>query len=185
MKVNKANSRRGFSSIMAVIFVALFSMLAISFTAISGINIQVSKNHRDMSAAQAASESGLEFIHYLINDYIANGADKTFDNTVSDDDAVNTFNDLASYLQDKLNGNLLSSYQSIGNVVSFSENGSTGLELLIPEVSVTSSQQVNFSLKFRQYNNDLKSLEVISTGRAGQSHETALSIMNKKAKMLR
>ena len=58
----KRFSRRGFSSLMATIFVALFAVLAISFVSLSNINVQMARNHRDVNSSLSAAESGLEYL---------------------------------------------------------------------------------------------------------------------------
>ncbi len=41
-----SKTNRGGSSILAVFFVSLFSVLAVSFAAVSNLNVQVSNNHK-------------------------------------------------------------------------------------------------------------------------------------------
>jgi hypothetical protein len=169
----KRYSSGGFSSVMAVIFVTLFSVLAISFTAMNDINVQMSRNHRDLYAAQAAAESGLEYAKYLIRDYIIYGADSTVRNVVSSDDAMNSFENLAAYLQDEL-GELVG--QTIPDPVTFSSSGQTGRELVIPVIAFSSGDRAGFSLKVRQYNNDPKTLDIVSTGNmAGTSRSVRVN----------
>jgi len=78
-------------SVLAIFFVVLFSVLAVSFASMSNLNVQMSRNHRDIVAAQAAAESGLSFMNALVKKYILYGAEKTFQNVVSDDEAADTF----------------------------------------------------------------------------------------------
>lgn len=83
MKKNKKSCRGG-TSILAMFFVSLFAMLAISFAGMGNINVMMSRNHRDVAESQAAAESGLEYASYLINDYIQFGTViETNENTVS------------------------------------------------------------------------------------------------------
>ncbi|MCK5270708.1 MAG: pilus assembly PilX N-terminal domain-containing protein, partial [Sedimentisphaerales bacterium] len=75
--------RRGFSSILAVIFVSLFSVLGISFFSMTNINLTMADNHYRTAQAQAAAESGLAYAGYLIGSYIREESPYTFDQTLS------------------------------------------------------------------------------------------------------
>jgi len=97
-------SRRGFSSLMATIFVALFAVLSISFTAITNINVQMSKNHRDIQMAHSAAESGLEFAAYLVNTYAPPTEAYSAYNTVSESEAIETFGYFANHVESLLAG---------------------------------------------------------------------------------
>jgi predicted outer membrane repeat protein len=58
--------RRGVVAVISMMYLVLFSALAIgAYTAISN-SIQVSYNQRDVNAARAAAESGMEFIRYQL-----------------------------------------------------------------------------------------------------------------------
>lgn len=87
----------GGSSVLAVFFVSLFSVLAISFTAVSNTNVQVSHNHSQMITAQAAAESGLAYAHGLFTDWTPV---KTSRNTVSDTEAAQTWQSFAEHVRD-------------------------------------------------------------------------------------
>jgi PilX N-terminal len=177
---------KGFSSILAMIFVALFSVLAISFTAMSNINVQMSRNHRDLSAAQAAAESGLEYMDYYIINYIDNQAPKTSNNIVDDTDSSIVYHDFTSFLREQMSSSVLPVNQSIGEPVTFSNDGRTGLEVAIPLISFSSDNRAGFSLTIRQYNDDPQTLNIVSTGTmAGVSREVSINYsMVKDTQML-
>jgi hypothetical protein len=176
----------GFSSVLAMIFVALFSVLAISFTAMSNINVQMSRNHRDLSAAQAAAESGLEYMHHFIVSYIDNQAPKTLNNIVDDTDSSIVYNDFTSFLREQMSSSVLPANQSIGEPVTFSNDGRTGLEVAIPFIGFPSDNRAGFTLTIRQYNDDPQTLNIISTGTmAGVSREVSINYsMVKDTQML-
>ncbi len=98
------NKQRGGSSILAVFFVSLFSVLAISFTSMTNVNVQMAKNHHDMSAAQAASESGLEYARLLVNTYTPPPAAQSANKDVSQSEAEATFDFFYDHVSDYLNG---------------------------------------------------------------------------------
>ena len=58
--------RRGAVSIIAMVFVVLFSVLAVGAYSSITNSIQTSYNQRDVNAARAAAESGMEFIRYQL-----------------------------------------------------------------------------------------------------------------------
>jgi hypothetical protein len=101
MRTKMAN-RRGGSSIMAVFFVTLFSVLALSFTSMSTVNVSMARNHRDLTGAQAATESGLAYARFLVNSYIPPTAAYTTQNTVSLTEAQSTFGYFAAHVQTTL-----------------------------------------------------------------------------------
>ena len=53
--------------IVSMIFVLIFSALAISMATVSGNNVQLASNHRDLNAALAAAQSGQEVLRYLLS----------------------------------------------------------------------------------------------------------------------
>lgn len=65
--------RRGFSSILATFYVALFAGLAVAFAAMTGLNSEVAGNARKEQVALTAAESGLSIIRYHITQLQAEG----------------------------------------------------------------------------------------------------------------
>lgn len=59
--------RRGIASALAMIYLVLFSALALGFFAQTTLSVQVSGNERRGAAAQAAAESGLAFLRYQLS----------------------------------------------------------------------------------------------------------------------
>lgn len=58
--------RRGIASVLAMLFLILFSVLAIGFYASSTLSAQVSRNEKVAAEAQLAAESGLQFMRYQL-----------------------------------------------------------------------------------------------------------------------
>ncbi|MBN1845054.1 MAG: hypothetical protein JW810_05185 [Sedimentisphaerales bacterium] len=104
---------RGGTSLLAVFFVSLFAVLAISFTAMSNINVQMSRNHRDVKLAQSAAESGLEFAAYLVGSYVPPTDAYSPNNEVSESEARSTFSYFACHVQNLLYGSPLLGGQGI------------------------------------------------------------------------
>ena len=83
MKIRKRKSvrrpsRRGFTSVMAMLYLVLFSALSLGFYTATTMSVQVSKNERSMYVASIGAESGLHFMRYqmgLIDVTINTGGD--------------------------------------------------------------------------------------------------------------
>ena len=60
---------RGVAAISALIFSAIFAILAISFIASSQTLVELSRNERCIGRAQAAAESGLEYMKNLLSQF--------------------------------------------------------------------------------------------------------------------
>ena len=53
--------------ILSMIFIAVFSALAVSMVTMSGNNIQLAENQRNADCARACAESGFDVIRYWLN----------------------------------------------------------------------------------------------------------------------
>ena len=58
--------RRGLASVLAMLFLVLFSTLAVGFYAATTLSAQVAKNERSLTTAQSSAESGMEFMRYQL-----------------------------------------------------------------------------------------------------------------------
>ena len=58
----KGQKQRGAVLILSLIFIFIFSALAISMATISGTNVQIADNQRKVNNAFASAESGLEIM---------------------------------------------------------------------------------------------------------------------------
>ncbi len=65
-KLIRAN-RRGVALIMAMIFVLIFSGLAVGIAAISGANAQIANNYRHANRALESAQSGLEVVRFYLD----------------------------------------------------------------------------------------------------------------------
>jgi len=160
----KHKKQRGGTSIIAVFFVALFAVLALSFTAMSNVNVQMSRNHHHMAAAQSAAESGLQYAGFLIDSYISEEQPYTFEQSLSSSDMMNLFTDFSSHASSLLDGSLVLSGGNITGLVVFSEGGLTGRQFSIPALQLSPGETCQFSLLFRQFDDTPESIEVISEG---------------------
>ncbi|MHC4168214.1 MAG: pilus assembly PilX family protein [Planctomycetota bacterium] len=56
--------------IVSMIFVVIFSALAICMATVSGNNVQLANNHQDLNSALAAAQSGHEVMRYLLSNIL-------------------------------------------------------------------------------------------------------------------
>ncbi|MBC8218431.1 MAG: hypothetical protein H8E73_08200 [Planctomycetes bacterium] len=65
--------RRGFALIMSMIFVLVFSALAVSMVTISGTNVQIADNLCKANRARASAESGLQIVRFWLSNVSISG----------------------------------------------------------------------------------------------------------------
>ncbi len=58
--------RRGIACVLAMLFLVLFSVLALGFYSSVTMSVQIAKNDRTMSKAQMSAESALRFVRYQV-----------------------------------------------------------------------------------------------------------------------
>src|SRR5438067_5983144 len=58
--------RRGITSMIAMLFLVVVTVLSIGFFSTTTISVQISKNDRDAKNAQFAGESGMQFVRYQL-----------------------------------------------------------------------------------------------------------------------
>ncbi|MHC4114678.1 MAG: pilus assembly PilX family protein [Planctomycetota bacterium] len=144
MRAQKSYSliRRGVVLILAMVFVAVFSVLSLSIATMSGTNLQIAENHRTANAALSATESGLEVFRYWLSDLSVSPS-------MSASERLTTVaNDLKSSLND-------------ANIsTSFSFDGS---EITISTISLGSQSNQSFTAAIQQIDTDTLQLEIIGT----------------------
>lgn len=57
-------NRRGFSSVLAMLFLVLFSTLAIGFYSTTTMSSQIARNQQSLALAQAGAEAGTQYMRY-------------------------------------------------------------------------------------------------------------------------
>src|SRR5438128_2271904 len=65
-RTRRLSRRHGLSSLMAMLFLVLFSTLAVGFYTASGTSAQISGNNRKLSLAQSGAEAGTQYIRYRL-----------------------------------------------------------------------------------------------------------------------
>ena len=89
--------RRGAALIISMIFVLVFSALAVSMATLAGTNVQVASNQHKVNLALSAAQSGLECGKYIVATVTL---DETGYNYVTDAQANKVWIDLYQHLWD-------------------------------------------------------------------------------------
>ena len=138
-------TRRGSALVLSIMFIAIFSALAVSLATLSGANVQVAQNHQKAGTTRACADSGLEVVRYWMSQVAISG-------TTEDDER---FTAIASSLEDALTdaGVTNLNTESTASTISFSD------------VSLDSTRDQSFSAVLTRIDNDHIQLDV--TGHHG------------------
>jgi hypothetical protein len=145
--------RKGSALVMSLMFVVMFSALAVAVAGISGANVQIAENHRKLDNTRACAESGLEVLRYWMSKVEISGTTE----------ADQRFSLLATTLQSEL-----STAQATNIVPAYSSSTIT-----IPSVSLNSNLGQTFSAVLTKIDNDNIQLDV--TGHYGPFSRTIRS----------
>ena len=143
-------NRRGVVLIISLIFVLIFSALAVSMATLSGTNVQLASNQQKVNSALLAAQSGLQVMQYWLTRV-------TIPNSTVPSNYLST---IVNTLQNDLAAN------SISNI-SLNYDGST---ITVPPVLLASTGDMKFEAAIRQLNDD--TLEMDVTGTNGQITRT-------------
>lgn len=133
---------KGAAFVTSMIFVLVFSALAVSMATLSGTNLQISENQRKNDCARACAESGLEIMRFWLSRFSVAG----------DTEPALVFQTLATSLQDDLAAN------DITNITT-THNSSI---ITIPSVTLDSENSKSFSAEIIQL--DPETLQMDVTG---------------------
>ena len=140
--------RRGAALIISMIFVLVFSALAVSMASLSGNNLQLAENQRKADRARACAESGLEITRLWLSRV-------SISSTIPQEAR---FNEIASSFQSEAHG--------ISNITPIYNSSS----ITIPSVTLNSAKEQSFSAVITQI--DAETLQVDVTGVYGSLTRT-------------
>lgn len=98
--------RRGAALIISMIFILVFSALAVSMASLSGVNLQIADNQHKVNGAFVSAESGLEIMRYWLSRIYILGSTPPADilstaaNSLQNDLATNGISNIALYYDD-------------------------------------------------------------------------------------
>jgi len=145
------NRRQGSALIISMIFVLIFSALAVSMATISGTNLQIAENQRKANRARACAESGLEIVRLWLNQ-------------------VSILGSTAEELQfSEIAASFQSAAYAISNITDITYNSSS---ITIPAVMLNSAEGQSFSAAIIPHPLDPETLQVDVTGVHGPVAKT-------------
>ena len=150
--------QRGAAFIISMIFVLVFSALAVSIATLSGTNLQIADNQRKANRALGCAESGLDILRFWLGRIYMPGMTHQNDR----------FSYLANFLQDDLTVNNISNIPVAvdANRISIGSGGSGGNPVVL-----YSSPAQYFSAEIQQTSNiDILQMDV--TGSSGVVQRT-------------
>jgi Tfp pilus assembly protein PilX len=134
-----------------MIFVLVFSALAVSMASLSGVNLQIADNQRKVNSALSAAQSAMECGKYIVKDTL-NYLPSTTHNYVTADEAEATWNILCARVQ--------AQPWVAGKAATPTEN-----EIITPAISFGAA---NASFQVRFYRDDTNSIQLEGIGVDGQ-----------------
>jgi len=151
--------RRGVVVVLAMVFLAMFSALAVALAMASGSNVQVASNQHKVNGALHAAQSGLECAKYMVK--TVTGLAQTNTNTVSNAQANQTWTSLCSYVQTtRLDG------KTVAAASRFTDSLGSGDQLGTPALR-TGVASAQFTIRFYRYDADPRTIKIQSTGTDG------------------
>ena len=142
--------QHGSALVLSIMFIAIFSALAVALATQSATNVQVAENHRKAGATRACADSGLEVVRYWMSQVAISGT------TASEA----RFGAITTSLQEVLTENGVTNL----NIVS------TASTISITEVSLDTARDQSFSAVLTKIDDDHIQLDV--TGHHGPIERT-------------
>ena len=94
-----SHKRSGAALIISMIFVLIFSALAVSMASLSGTNVQLADNQQKVNSALSAAQSGSEVGKYLVTSYSKSAAAVMTDDYITQADKDQTWQNFRTYVQ--------------------------------------------------------------------------------------
>lgn len=163
-KIKYSAVRRGTVLIITMIFVVIFSALAVSMAALSNTNLQLSSGQHKGSNALSAAHSGLE-----VAKYIASGTalESTGYNYITSEQADSTWLALCQQLQTSAPGGV-----NVPAASHFTDTIGSGDQIETASINFASTGE-DFSIRFYRYDSDSNTIMLQSTGSDGDYTRTA------------
>lgn len=147
--------------VLAMVFIVMFSALAVAFASFSGTNVQVATSHHTGNKALHAAQSGLECAKYLVTSVTqsASWPAPTDKNYVTDEQADTVWTVLCQYAQDtRIDGLTVPEPTAVAG----------GQELVMPAMGFGSGNG-QFVLRFSRSDAKPRVIHIESTGTFGQA----------------
>ncbi|MBN2128731.1 MAG: pilus assembly PilX N-terminal domain-containing protein [Sedimentisphaerales bacterium] len=153
------HSEHGAVLVLSMIFVVIFSALAVAMAGLAGTNVQVASNHRRVNVALCAAQSGLECAKYIVS---TASFGETNLNYVTVEQADQVWANLCQHARDlELDG------QTMPGPSSFSDAGGSGDAIVTPVIDLGNAG-ARFAVRFYRYDSDPFVIRTQSVGTNGQ-----------------
>ena len=155
-RARRFNQRhRGATLIVSMVFVLVFSALAVSLASLSGTNVQVAANQHRAQTALYAAQSGLECAKYIVT---TASLGETNMNYVTTEQANQVWTALCTHIQSQaLDG------KSVPSATSFTDAGGSGDQIMTPPLDFGEGN-VDFRVRFYRYASNPKTVLMEALG---------------------
>ena len=150
IKKSAYRMRNGAALVLSMIFVLIFSALAVSMASMSGVNVQIADNQHHVNSTLAAAHSGMEIIRYHLSNITVPG-------NIDDENRL-------SYVVSRLQNNLAQAGNT--NIPTYYANNT----LYIRPVTLDSESTQSFTATFTAPDDDTLQISVV--GINGQFRRT-------------
>jgi hypothetical protein len=155
VKESTYRKRKGTVLIISMIFVLVFSALAVSMATLTGSNSQLASNQHKVNSALSAAESGLDCGKLIVATVTL---PETGQNFVTDEQANQVWSELCLHLQNTaLDG------QTVSSATRFNDLLGSGDQIVTSAINF-GSVNTNFTLRFYRYDEDPQTIKLQSTG---------------------
>lgn len=151
--------RQGAVLIISMIFILIFSALAVSMATLSGTNVQLASNQHKVNSALSAAQSGLECGRFILATYepIATSDGQQ----VTQGQAEETWAALCSHIQDlQIDG------RAVANANRFTDSVGSGDQIITPQINF-GAPNASFRVRFYRYDADPYTIQLQSIGTDG------------------
>jgi hypothetical protein len=153
--------RRGAVLVLSMIFIVVFSALAVALASLSNANVEVASNQYKVSQALHAAQSGLECAKYLVKT-VAN-MPETGINYVTDAQANTVWTNLCAHVQNtRIDG------KTVPAAARFTDTGGAGDQIVTPAMDFGTGNG-QFTLRLYRYDGDPRTIRIQSSGTDGEA----------------
>jgi len=155
VKTMLCRKHRGAALILSMIFILIFSVLAVSIASLANTNVQIAINQQKLNSAFSAAQSGIECGKFLAATVVL---PETSYNIVSDTDADNAWLTFCQHIQ-----NTAISGKTVPAPTCFTDQTGSGDQISIPSINF-GSETAQFQIRFYRYDSDPRKISLQTTG---------------------
>jgi len=157
--LRRESQRQGAVLIISMIFVLIFSALAVSMATLSDTNVQLASNQHKVNSALLAAQSGLVCARFILATYTP--IVTSDDQQVTQAQADATWAALCSHIQAQQIGG-----QAVANANTFTDSVGSGEQIVTPQINFGAAN-VSFSVRFYRYDDNPNTIWLQSIGADG------------------